>query len=119
MSVPRQMQTNHAPSGELEIIVSPDGENSEKLWVFMEQDPEHPGSQRLRWSNGQVWYPGQVSEEIEVQCGECVPVIVSPSDSSISRNGFQEPLKPQEWLYIKNQKSAKTLLAQMQNRNRE
>jgi len=60
LSFLRHFQTNHGPHGEVEIIVGPDGENIETLWALMEPDPEHPGSQRLRWSNGQFWYPGHI-----------------------------------------------------------
>lgn len=132
MSIPRWAPTNHGPNGELEVWISPDSENIEKLWVFMEQDPEHPGSQRLRWSNGQLWYPGQGSIERrcsfsktaphlekfsskELQSRECSPVIASPSDSSISQDTHK--ISPtEESLYAQ---SAEFLLAHIQNRDRE
>jgi len=118
MSVPLQTQINHGPNGELEIIaeiinhgsngeiiLSLDGEKTEKLWVFMEQDPEHPGSHRLRWSNGQVWHQGEIQGSIEFQSGEDAPEIVSPPDS------FS--------LLMLHVQSAEDLLAHIQNRGRE
>jgi len=135
MSIPRWAPTNHGPNGELEVWISLDSENIEKLWVFMEQDPEHPGSQRLRWSNGQLWYPGQGSiakrcsfsrtaphlekfSSKELQSRECSPVLASPSDSSISQDtGSTHKTSPmEESLYVQ---SAEFLLAHIQDRDRE
>jgi len=155
MSVPRQTQTNHGPNGELEIIVSRDGDSIEKLWVLMEPDPEHPGSKRLRWSNGQLWYPGEtpgwmkLCEAVEKQCElvtkkvekhmelveiegwmkhqsqllsrEGAPVIVSPSDSSMSQNTRQavSSISLQSLHVQPESLHVDSLLAHIQNRDRE
>lgn len=80
MSVPLQLQTSRGPNGELEIILRLDSGNTEKLWVFMEPDPQRPGLERLRWSNGQLWYPGETVADSENF------LIVSPSDPSTSQD---------------------------------
>jgi len=132
MSLPLSAPTHHGPNGELEVCISPDSENVEKLWVIMEQDPEHPGTKRLRWSNGQSWYPGQGSIERkcsfsrtaphlgkfsseELQSRECSPVILSPSDSSIIQDVHKISLK-EESLHAQ---SAELSLDHIQNRDGE
>lgn len=47
----RPWQLERQPSGELQIDVE-----KKVLWVFVEDDPKYPGSQRLRWSDGDIWY---------------------------------------------------------------
>merc|ERR1719321_34790 len=72
MSAALQLKTDHGPNGEVERTVSPDGGNAVKLSVTIEEDPEHPGTQRLRWSNGELWYPGEVVEKASAKPWVCM-----------------------------------------------